>query len=39
MDDGLADDRAEPGHAIGQPARHVSAMERQIGGSSSSRHR
>ena len=39
MDDGLADDRAEPGHAIGQPARHVPAMERQIGGSSSSRHR
>ena len=30
-DDRLSDDRAEPGHAHGQPARHAPAVQRQVG--------
>ena len=33
VDDRLADDRAEPRHAVGEPRRHPPAMQRQIGAS------
>ena len=38
MDDRLADDSAEPGHAVRKPQRHPAAMQRQIGASCSSGH-
>jgi hypothetical protein len=38
MHDRLGDDRTETGHAIRQPQRHPSAMERQIRASCSMRH-
>ena len=38
MDDRLADDGAEPRHAVRQPQRHPPAMQRQIGASCSSGH-
>ena len=39
VDDRLADDGAEPRHAVGQPQRHPPAMQRQVGASCSSGHR
>ena len=39
MDDGLAHHRAEAGHAIGEPSRHLPAMQRQIGASSPAGHK
>jgi hypothetical protein len=39
MHDRFADDRAEMGHAIGQPGRHAPAMQRQVGAPGSSCHR
>src|SRR5580698_801734 len=38
VDDRLADDGAEPGHAVREPQGHSSAMQRQIGASCSSGH-
>ena len=38
VDDRLADDRAEPGHAVREPQRHPPAVQRQIGASCSSGH-
>jgi hypothetical protein len=38
MDDRLADHRAEPRHAIGQPFWDVAAMQRQIGASGFASH-
>jgi len=38
MDDGLAYHCAKPRHPVGQPFRHVSVMQRQIGTSGSSDH-
>ena len=35
MDDRLADDRAEPRHALGEPGRHAAAVQRQVGASPS----
>ena len=37
-DDRLADHRAKPGHAVGEPFRHVAAVKRQIGCPRSSDH-
>ena len=39
MDDRLANDSAEAGHAIRQPSRYISAMQRQIRASRSACHR
>ena len=39
MDDRFADHGAEAGHPIRQPFRHAPAMQREIGASSSARHR
>ena len=38
MHDRLRDDRAESGHAVGEPGRHASTMQRQISGSGAARH-
>jgi len=38
-DDRLGDDGAEPRHAVGQPLRHPSAVQRQIGVACPPRHR
>src|ERR1700741_3109795 len=38
VDDGLAHDRAEPGHARGEPIRYSPTVQLQISGSRSSRH-
>ena len=38
VDNGLADDRAKPGHPVRQPFRHVPVMQWQIGTSGSSDH-
>ena len=38
MDDRLADHRAETGHTVGKPFRHLSAVQREIGGPSPLRH-
>jgi hypothetical protein len=38
MDDSLADNRAEHGHASGQPRRNAPAMKRKIGAACSSCH-
>jgi hypothetical protein len=38
MDDRLAHHRAETGHAIRQPSRHLPAMQRKVGASSSLYH-
>jgi hypothetical protein len=37
--DRLADHRAEPAHALAEPRRHASAMQRQVGASGSLGHR
>ncbi len=29
--DRLGDDRAEPGHALAEPARHAAPVQRQVG--------
>ena len=36
LDHRLADQRAEPGHPFAEPARHLAAVERQVGASGSS---
>jgi hypothetical protein len=38
MHDRLADDRAEPRHARGQPGRHAAAVQGQIGAAGAARH-
>jgi hypothetical protein len=38
MHDGLADHRAKAAHAVGQPFRHLAAMQRKIGASRSPGH-
>ena len=38
LDDRLGDHRAEPRHALAEPSRHATAMERQVGAAGSSRH-
>ena len=37
-DNGLADHDTEPRHAVGQPFRHMAAVQRQIGASGSASH-
>ena len=39
VDDRLGDDRAEPRHALAEPARHAPAVKRKVGAAGSSSHR
>jgi len=38
VDDGLADHRAQPGHALAEPRRHTAAMQGKIGAAGAAAH-